>query len=94
MKELADVRQHCTGNYYASIKAARFCFALLLHEDPPDVNLREKIKDEWTKLRQNDQNVFGDSQHLHNALYFNALPVTKDKGFQKMCNYCGLKWVN
>jgi hypothetical protein len=85
-------RCHCIGNYQLSIRAARFCFALLLHDDSPD--LKCKIKDEWRKIRENDENVLGDNQHVHNALYFNAVLVTKDKGLQKMGDYCGLNWVN
>jgi hypothetical protein len=92
LKELADVKPHCTGNYQASIRAARFCFALLLHDDSQD--LKPNIKNEWVKILKNDKNVLGDTQHIHNALYFKAALVTKDKGLQKMGDYCGLKWVN
>lgn len=92
LKELADVKPHCIGNYQVSIRAARFSFALLLRDDSPD--LKPKIKDEWLKILDNDENVLGDTQHVHNALYFNAVLVTKDRGLQKMGDYCGLKWVN
>ena len=89
---LADLKPHCLGSFQISMRTAMRCAALLLHDDSPE--LKPKIQEEWGKILSYHPNVLGDTQHIHNALYFDAALVTKDRGLQKMADYCGLKWVN
>jgi hypothetical protein len=92
LKQVAALVPYCCGSYQTSRRTAICCAALLLHDDTP--KLQQKIEDEWEKIQQNHPNVLGDTQHLHNALYFNAQLVTRDEGLKKMGDYCAVRSVN
>jgi hypothetical protein len=92
LKQIADLVPYCCGSYQISILTARRCAALLLHDDTPA--LQSKIRAELEKMRRNHPNVLGDTQHLQNALYFDAHLVTGDKGLAKMGDYCAVKSIS
>lgn len=92
LKQIADLVPYCCGSYQLSIRTARRCAALLLHDDTPA--LQPKIRVELEKIRRNHRNVLGDTQHLQNALYFDAHLVAGDEGLKKMGDYCAVKSVS
>lgn len=92
LRQVADLAPYCCGSYQTSRRTALCCAALLLHDGTP--KLQQKIREEWGKILQNHRNVLGDTQHLQNALYFNAHLVTRDEGLKKMGDYCAVKSVS
>lgn len=92
IKGISDLKTYYRpGSYQMGCYIARRCAALLLHEDSSE--LKFKTAEEWSKFLSNDHNALGDTLLIHNALYFNAEILTKDKGVKRMAEYCGLHCI-
>jgi hypothetical protein len=84
----ADIRRktsECKYNINKSKTVVEMCHRTLLLED-------EQIRSEFDDPKK--ENVFGDMNILHGAIYLGASIMTKDIRLTKMASYAGIKCVH
>jgi hypothetical protein len=77
----------CCGSFARSCSVAELSYTAML------VETARQDPNELQKFISNDENLFGDTMAVQEALLFGASILSKDQHLKRMCAYCGLQCI-
>lgn len=85
--KLRAAAPRCVGNYPLSCETASYAYALMLAET------HHRDRTETQKFVNTDENLFGDTCVIQEALLFGAAVLSRDEHVRRMARCCGLRCV-